>query len=77
MQYVQTTYVNGEQKYGPTVRTPDEMVALLARVLVLKEEGFDYRFVRHTDASYETTGFTVDFTTRHDRHVHQEFKITA
>lgn len=57
--WMQYTYVNGELKYGPTVRTADRMLELFAQMHFLRQAGEDIAVHCETDEDYNVTAYLV------------------
>lgn len=59
MKWTQYTYKNGELAYGPTPRTADDMVRILAQLHFLRQAGEDLTVGQDVDKNYDTVAYSV------------------
>lgn len=57
MKWMQYTYVNGELKYSPKVRTADDMVRLMAAMHFHRQAGANVTVNVETDNKFSETAY--------------------
>ena len=57
MKWMQYTYVNGELKYSPKIRTADDMVRMMAAMHFHRQAGADVTVGVEENSRFETTAY--------------------
>lgn len=57
--WMQKTYVNGELKYEPKMKTDNEMMERFAQIIFLKQAGEDIELHQTVNDNYEAVEYTA------------------